>query len=67
MYQKPNMKRLDDDKVSLVEFLRSIKSAQRTRSTGGSGCTTHFAGFSPQARADQKSNPEERTLVRSYN
>lgn len=61
------MKRLDENKVSLVEFLRSLRSIQRTRSTGDSDCTTHFAGFSPQARADQQTNPEDLTLVRSYN
>ncbi len=61
------MKRLDDGKVSLVEFLRSIRSIHRTRSTGRGDCTTRFAGFSPQARAEQKDNQEDRTLVRSCN
>ncbi|NQX88835.1 MAG: hypothetical protein HRT77_09230 [Halioglobus sp.] len=61
------MKRLDDGKVSLVEFLRSIKSVQRSRSTGNVGCATHFAGLDPHARAEQKSNPEDLSLVRSDN
>ena len=61
------MKRLDNGKVSLVEFLRSIKP-NRNRSTGHGSCTTHFAGFNPQARnSNQEANPEDLTLVRSYN
>lgn len=61
------MKRLDDGKVSLVEFLRSIRSTHRTRSTDHGDCTQRFAGLNPRARAKRKANPEERTLVRSYN
>lgn len=61
------MKRLDDGKVSLVEFLRSIRSSHRARSRDHGDCTQRFAGFNPQARAERKANPEERTLVRSYN
>ena len=61
------MKRLDDDKVSLVEFLRSIKYANHTRSKHHIEDPKHFAGFSPQARAEEKSNAEELSLIRSDN
>jgi len=61
------MKRLDDGKVSLVEFLRSIKYARRSSSTCQSDQSLHFADFSPHARSDQKANKEELSLVRSNN
>lgn len=63
------MKRLDDGKVSLVEFLRSIRSTHRSRSKDHGDCSTRFAGLRPRARTDQNTNPEaeELTLVRSYN
>jgi hypothetical protein len=61
------MKRLDEGKVSLVEFLRSIKYANHTRSKRHTEDPKHFAGFSPQARAKEKSNAEELSLIRSDN
>lgn len=61
------MKRLDEGKISLVEFLRSIKYRRRAQETHQTAEETHFAGFSPQARADQKGNSEELSLIRSVN
>lgn len=61
------MKRLDDGKVSLVEFLRSIKFAHSKRSSRTEQCHTHFAGFNPQARPGLQSNAEDSYLVRSAN
>ena len=61
------MKRLDEGKVSLVEFLRSIKYAAHTKSNCHIEHSNHFADFSPQARADKYSNAEESSLIRSVN
>ena len=61
------MKRLDEGKVSLVEFLRSIKYGRRTPRSNHSADETHFAGFNPQTRVDQQANSEELSLVRSDN
>ena len=61
------MKRLDEGKVSLVEFLRSLKYTGRSKSNCHSEYPKHFADFSPQARAEKKSNTEESSLIRSVN
>lgn len=61
------MKRLDENKVSLVEFLRSIKFAQGT-SAGHSGkCRTHFAHFDQRARSGKQLSVEDSQLIRSAN
>ena len=60
------MKRLDDGKVSLVEFLNSIKFAQHDTNQR-SECSTHFAHFNPRARGGQSLNGEESQLIRSAN
>ena len=61
------MKRLDEGKVSLVEFLRSIKYANHARSHRHSEDSMHFADFSPHARAQMNSNAEDLSLIRSNN
>ncbi|MEZ5572190.1 MAG: hypothetical protein R3E64_09210 [Halioglobus sp.] len=61
------MKRLDEGKVSFVDFLRSIKFSRENKPTQREEAQTHFADFSPQARTQKKSNKEERYLVRSAN
>ena len=61
------MKRLDEGKVSLVEFLRSIKYAGHTKSNCRSEYPRHFADANPQTRAERKLNLEESSLVRSVN
>ncbi len=60
------MKRLDDGKVSLVEFLNSIKFAHNDTNQR-SKCATHFAHFNPRARGGQSLNGEESQLIRSAN
>ncbi len=62
------MKRLDDGKVSLVEFLQSIKFAQQSQplSTPNYG-STRFAHFYPQARSASNATGEESQLIRSAN
>ena len=61
------MKRLDEDKVSLVEFLASIKYTNHTRSHGPIDDGRHFADFCPRTRASEQSNTEELSLIRSVN
>lgn len=61
------MKRLDEGKVSLVDFLRSIKYANHSNSKCHDECPTQFAGLNPHTPADKKSNSEELYLVRSAN
>ena len=62
------MKRMDEGKVSLVEFMRSIKYKHRQQPAQQQDeQSEHFAGFSPRARRAKKSSAEERQLVRSAN
>jgi len=62
------MKRLDEGKVSFLEFLRSIKFArQRVTDDYPAESTQHFADFSPRARKEHNTNAEESHLVRSAN
>jgi hypothetical protein len=61
------MKRLDDGKVSLVDFMRSIRSLHRKTASQPTECTTHFAGFNPRARDKQSATAEDQQLVRSAN
>ncbi len=60
------MKRLDDGKVSLVDFLNSIKFAphdsyQRVEKA------TPFAHLSPRTRSGSAQNGEDHQAVRSAN
>lgn len=61
------MKRLDDGKVSLVEFLRSIKFAQRKASNETVECPKHFAHLKQRARSSARMPTEESQLIRSAN
>lgn len=61
------MKRRDDDKVSLVDFLRSIKFRHQQTTIDAAECTTHFAGFDQRVRTEKSKNTEESHLVRSAN
>jgi hypothetical protein len=61
------MKRLDDGKVSLVEFLNSIKFAQQNVSNQRMECPTHFAHFNPRARGGRALSAEDSQLIRSAN
>jgi hypothetical protein len=61
------MKRLDDDKVSLVEFLRSIKFSQQSSSSQTDECPTHFAHIDQHARPARRLSAEDAQLIRSAN
>ena len=61
------MKRIDDGKVSLVEFLSSIKFARRNSMNAGDRCSGHFAHFNPQARPGGAFSVEDSQLIRSAN
>jgi hypothetical protein len=61
------MKRLDEGKVSLVDFLRSIKYSHHSKRKKYTDESTHFAGFNPQTPAGDRSNTEDAYLVRSAN
>ena len=60
------MKRLDEGKISLVQFLASIRY-KRGHGRSSPAQPHHFAHFSPQTRTDETTLPEERLLVRSVN
>ena len=60
------MKRLDDGKTSLVDFLSSIKFGRR-RGKHRYDIPAHFAQLHPQARPAGPHNAEDRFLVRSAN
>jgi hypothetical protein len=61
------MKRLDDGKVSLVEFLSSIKFAHQRASHRSVECPTHFAHLDQHARNAQQKSIEDSQLIRSAN
>lgn len=61
------MKRIDDGKVSLVEFLSSIKFARQNVANSGVQCSSSFAHFNPQARSNRSLNVEDSQLIRSAN
>ena len=63
------MKRRDEGKTSLVEFLRSIKFAHHQRALDDAHleCPTHFANFRPSARGASESSLEDSQLIRSAN
>ncbi|NND66748.1 MAG: hypothetical protein HKN19_04090 [Halioglobus sp.] len=61
------MKRLDEGKVSLVEFLRSIKARKSSEKGHTVECETHFATLSPKARAAQPDATDDSSTVPSAN
>ena len=61
------MKRIDDGKVSLVEFLSSIKFARHNAANSGAEHTHRFAHFNPQARPGGAFCVEDSQLIRSAN
>ena len=61
------MKKQDEKRVSLVEFLRSIKYTRHGKSKAQSEYPEHFAGFSPQVGVETTSNAEDSLHVRSGN
>ncbi|MFT6285588.1 MAG: hypothetical protein ACJAYC_000861 [Halieaceae bacterium] len=61
------MKRRDQGKTTLVEFMRSIKFAPDKQNPTETECATHFAHFNPSTRAGSPAASEEAKLVRSAN
>lgn len=61
------MKRLDKGKVSLVEFLSSIKFTPRGEQNRARYGSARFAHFYPQVRRSAQVSAEELHLVRSAN
>lgn len=63
------MKRRDEGKASLVEFLRSIKFDHDDRSVQNDTlrCPTHFAHFEQSARSGYDASQEDLQLIRSAN
>lgn len=62
------MKKQDNSKASLVEFLRSIKFEHgSTGSVFGDAPKEHFASFTPRARVARAKTTEDSQLVRSAN
>jgi hypothetical protein len=60
------MKRLDDGKVSLVDFMRSIKFRRHVSRRRGE-VASHFAGLAPRARPANMQGAEDKLPVRSAN
>lgn len=61
------MTRRDNDKASLVDFLRSIKFAHQKPASADTSCPTHFANFNQRARLSTKESAEESEHIRSAN
>ncbi len=61
------MKRMDDGKVSLVEFLSSIKFSRRANAAEETSEMERFATFDQQVRPARLRSREDRLLVRSAN
>ena len=61
------MKRMDEDKISLVEFLSSIKFSQQHSKIHGEKFDTHLAKLQQRVRTRRLYNAEELELIRSAN
>ena len=61
------MKRLDDGKVSLVDFMRSIKFDHGSSAKHKYEVPTHLASFNPRARTSAQPAVEDTQLIRSAN
>ncbi|WP_157976790.1 hypothetical protein [Parahaliea mediterranea] len=61
------MKRRDQGKTSLVEFMRSIKFSHEGGHRDASACSTHFADFEQRARTRRQYSSEDAQLIRSAN
>lgn len=60
------MKKIDNSRPSLVEFLGSIKFSREQDSSNLAGeCRSHFARLQPLTRRQQRS--EDAQLIRSAN
>ena len=61
------MKRLDEGKVSLVDFMRSIKFDQGASAAQSYEVPTRLAHFNPRARSAGQPAVEDTQLIRSAN
>ena len=61
------MKRRDEGKVSLVDFLRSIKFPHHRSEKHSDEDVGHFADFNPQARVKKPASAENVEPIRSAN
>ncbi len=55
------MKRLDDGKTSLVDFMRSIRHMHHHTAESHDDLSEHFAELVPQTRSPQTRNPQTRS------
>ena len=61
------MKRRDEGRVSLVDFLRSIKTRKRRDERHAVECETHFATLNPHAREPRPDGTDDSSTVPSAN
>ena len=61
------MKKLGEDRVSLVDFLRSIKFSTPATEVWDGDFPAHFASFEQQARTRRQFSNEDSQLIRSAN
>ncbi|WP_133300631.1 hypothetical protein [Seongchinamella sediminis] len=61
------MKRIDEGKVSLVEFLSSIKFARHNSQANDAPSGGHFARFDQRVPVGRQFGAEDSYLVRSAN
>lgn len=61
------MKQTNDDKVSWLEFLKSIRFANHEPVAHAAEFSSPFAGFNPQARSGTPNSVEDSQLIRSAN
>jgi hypothetical protein len=61
------MTRRDEGRVSLVEFLRSLKSLKGSNGMPSARRGARFAKFDPRVKGGDESGSEEFQLVRSAN
>ncbi len=61
------MKRLDEGKASLVDFLRSIRFNEQKTENQGRYEGGRFAHFYPRARGSVQGSSEDSHLIRSAN
>ncbi len=61
------MKRRDEGRASLVDFLRSLKYSHGNGAVDRGECPTHFAQFKQRARTCSQFSTEDSHLIRSAN
>ncbi len=61
------MKRRDQGRASLVDFLQSLKFSRRSAKASGGESTARFARLDQRIRPERSSSIEDFQLVRSAN